>query len=104
MMKQHHSISKTVYYQVFAALMVLLAATVGVRFIDLGGFLNVVAALVIAIAKTLLIILYFMHVRINSRLTQIFVGASFFWLLILIAFTMSDYLARDWPPASGPLP
>jgi cytochrome c oxidase subunit 4 len=35
-----------------------------------------------------------MHVRYSSKLTMITVCAGFFWLLILISLSMSDYLTR----------
>jgi cytochrome c oxidase subunit 4 len=37
-----------------------------------------------------------MHVRYSSKLTWVFVGAGFFWLAILVAFTLSDYATRGW--------
>jgi cytochrome c oxidase subunit 4 len=82
---------------VFAALMVLLGATVAIAYIHLGK-LNIVAAVTIAFIKATLIILYFMHVRYSSRLLWIFVGAGFFWLGILFALSFSDYLTRGWLP------
>jgi cytochrome c oxidase subunit 4 len=87
-----------VYYQVFSALLVLTFLTVGIAYINLG-LLNNVAALTIAVSKALLVILYFMHVRYSSRLTWLFIGAGFFWLLLLISFTLSDVFTRDWLPA-----
>jgi len=95
-----------VYLRAFAALLVLTAATVAVAAFDLGGgrlhILNAVMAISIALAKATLVILYFMHVRYSSRLTWVFVGTGVFWLLILIALTMSDMLTRHWLPASPP--
>ena len=35
-----------------------------------------------------------MHVKYSSRLTKLFVGTAFFFLLILLALTMTDYLSR----------
>lgn len=60
---------------------------------DLGP-LNTVAALTIAVTKALLVVLFFMHVRYSSRLTQIVVGTGLFWLVIMIALVMGDYLTR----------
>ncbi|HET9792024.1 MAG TPA: cytochrome C oxidase subunit IV family protein [Candidatus Angelobacter sp.] len=45
--------------------------------------------------KATLVILYFMHVRYSDRLTMVTVGAGFFWLLILITLSLSDYLSRS---------
>lgn len=95
-----HVTSQRTYLGIFLALIVLTAATVLAAFVDLG-FLNAVVALGIAVAKGLLVILFFMHVRYSSRLTWIFVGAGFFWLGILFALGMSDYLSRGWLPYPG---
>ncbi len=91
---ENHTSTK-IYYQIFAALLILLALTVGVSYVDLGVF-NEVIALAIAAAKALLVILFFMHMRSSSRLTWLFAAAGFVWLAILIALTMSDYVSRGW--------
>jgi caa(3)-type oxidase subunit IV len=39
-----------------------------------------------------------MHVRWSSRLTQVIVVSSIFWLVIMLSFTLSDYWSRGgWP-------
>ncbi len=81
------------YQKVWGGLMVLLLATWGAAQFDLGP-LNVAAALIIALVKSLLVILYFMHVRYQPRFTWLFVAAGFFWLSMLFALTLSDYLTR----------
>ncbi len=88
-----HVTSVKVYLAVFAALMVLTAVTVGVAFIHLGAF-NDVVALAIAVVKATLVVLFFMHVYHSTKLTKVVVVAGFLWLAILIALTMSDYLTR----------
>ncbi len=95
-----HVLPKSIYYGIFAALLVLTAVTVLVAFLDLGP-LNVVVAITIAVIKATLVILYFMHVRYSSRLTWVFVAAGFFWFLILIAFLLGDILSRGWLPVRG---
>jgi cytochrome c oxidase subunit IV len=91
-----HVVSKNLYYVIFGSLMVLTILTVVVARIDLGGHLNDVVALTIAVAKALLVVLYFMHVRYSSRLTWVFVAAGFFWLAIMVVLTLSDYMTRGW--------
>ena len=93
-------VSLATYLIVFAALMILLIITVAVAFFVHAGDLNLIIALVIATIKAALVVLFFMHVKYASRLTKIFVCASFLWLVILFAFTFSDYLSRDWQPNS----
>ena len=40
--------------------------------------------------------LFFMHVRGSPRLVSVVVISGLFWLGILLALTMSDYLTRGW--------
>jgi cytochrome c oxidase subunit IV len=90
-----HVAPKSMYYAVFAALIVGTALTVAVAFVDLGP-LNNVLMLGIAMTKALLVILFFMHVRWSTRLTWVVVASGFFWLLILFGLTMMDFLTRGW--------
>jgi cytochrome c oxidase subunit IV len=92
-----HVVSTKFYVGIFLALMALTATTVGVAFADLGAF-NTVVALVIAVTKMLLVILFFMHVRYSSHLTKLVILAGFFWLMILLFLTLSDFRTRDWTP------
>jgi cytochrome c oxidase subunit 4 len=91
----HHVAPTSLYIRIFLALMVGTIITVAVAFVDLGALNNVVM-LAIACTKALLVVLYFMHVRWNSRLTWVIAGAGFFWLLIMFSMTMMDYLTRGW--------
>jgi cytochrome c oxidase subunit IV len=97
----HTIVPVKTYVLIFVALMVLLAATVGVYHINLGA-LNTFTALAIAFVKAGLVALYFMHARYSGRMTWIVAGAAFFWLAILITLTLADYLSRGWLPAPGP--
>lgn len=94
-MSTGHVISVKFYAQVFAALIALTLTTAGMAFLDLGAGWNTVAALVIAVGKALLVILYFMHLRYSDRLTWVFAGAGFFWLLILLGGTLDDLITRQ---------
>ena len=82
---------------VFAALMVLLALTVWFALFDLGAW-NVPLMLTIAIAKSVLIILYFMHVRYTGWLTWVVAGTGFLWLAHMMTWTLVDYFSRGWLP------
>jgi cytochrome c oxidase subunit IV len=97
-MNSDHVVSIKLYSAIFGALLVMTLATTGAAFIDLGGNLNTVVAMLIAACKGLLVILFFMHVRYSSRLTWVFVGAGFFWLMILLSLTLADVLSRRWLP------
>ncbi|MEI7769739.1 MAG: cytochrome C oxidase subunit IV family protein [Chloroflexales bacterium] len=96
------------YWVVFSSLMVLMVLTVAAwyvekHFVQLPEIVAVGIAMAIAIAKTALIIYFFMHVKVSSKLTQIFAVSAFVWLMILFVIVMGDYMARGWPPARGPL-
>jgi cytochrome c oxidase subunit 4 len=91
-----HIVPKQVYYTVYAILMLCTYLTVQIAFFDLG-VLNTVAALTIAVLKATLVALFFMHVRHSPRLTWVVVVSGVFWLGILLALTMGDYLTRAWP-------
>jgi cytochrome c oxidase subunit 4 len=83
------------YYIIYAVLMVCTYLTWQVAYFDLGS-LNTVAALGIAAFKAVLVALFFMHLRESPRLTSAVVVGGLFWLVILLALTMSDYLTRGW--------
>jgi cytochrome c oxidase subunit 4 len=95
-----HVLPKSTYYAVYAALMVLLAATVGFAYLDLGVF-NFLITMAIATAKAVLIALIFMHVLYSERLVWLFAGAGFFWLAILIGLALNDYFTRGWLDIPG---
>ncbi len=88
-----HIVPRKIYVIIWSSLMLLLLLTWSVAQLNLGKF-NIVVALSIAVAKMLLVILYFMHVRYSPGRTWIFVAAGFIWLLIMIDLTLGDYLTR----------
>ena len=55
---------------------------------------NNVAALGISTVKMLLVVLFFMHVRYEPKLTWIFAIAGLVWFLIMVDLTLSDYSTR----------
>jgi cytochrome c oxidase subunit IV len=90
-----HTLPRRTYYTIYAILMVCTYLTWQIAYFDLGSF-NTVAALGIAAFKAVLVILFFMHMRDSPRLTSAVVMSGLFWLGILLALTMSDYLTRGW--------
>jgi cytochrome c oxidase subunit IV len=88
-----HILPVKTYLIVYAALMVLLIATVGAAFIDIEPF-NFALTMVIAVAKAAMILLIFMHVRYSDRLIWVFSTAAFLWLAILIVLSLNDYFTR----------
>jgi cytochrome c oxidase subunit 4 len=82
---------------VFGTLLVLTVVSVGASFVNLGP-LNAGVALAIGGAKALLVALFFMELRHGPRLLAVFAAGGLLWLGILLALTLSDYLAREWVP------
>lgn len=95
-----HVVGVKTYILVFLALMILTGTTVGAAFVDLGA-LNPVIALTIAVVKGVLVVLFFMHVKYSSKMTKVVVISGFFFLLILLALTMTDYISRPWASTAG---
>ena len=89
-----HHLPKNLYFLIFGALMVLTALTVGIAYVNLGQ-LNIVVALAVAIVKASLVVMFFMHLKYESHLTKVVLGAGVFWLVILLGIIM-DYLTRSW--------
>src|SRR5271154_6379301 len=92
---EHHIVTPAQYGMVFASLLVGTALTVVAAYINLG-LLNPVIALGIACTKAVIVILFFMHVKYQSGLIKMTVGAGFFTFIVLITMTMSDYISRAW--------
>ena len=81
------------YVLVWMALMLLLGLTLGSAYIHMGWF-NVTVNLGVSVAKMLLVMTFFMHLRNASALVRIFSSIGFLWLLALLVLSLSDYLSR----------
>ena len=92
MSDQGHSIFP--YVLVLGALLALTGLTVGVAYVDFGHPWSDLIALLIALTKATLVILFFMHVKGSTSVIKITAASSVFWLLILFAFLMADILTR----------
>ena len=92
---EHHIVTPLQYCYVFGALLVGTLITVLAAYKDMGAW-NPVIALAIACTKAVIVILFFMHVKYQSRLIKLTVGAGFFTFIVLITMTMLDYVSRAW--------
>lgn len=94
MSEQSHSHpTPWLYLGILVVLVIGTCLTWSIAFVDLGIW-NPVVALTIAVVKAVLVILFFMHVYYSNKLTKLTVAAGFFWLLIMITMSLSDYLTR----------
>ena len=99
---EHMNIPK--YLGVFGILIVgtvltYFAATVDMDSIFPGA--NTLVALLIAFTKMTFVMLFFMHVYWSKRMIWLGAVASFFWMAIMFAYTMQDYLTRGSGVFSG---
>jgi cytochrome c oxidase subunit 4 len=92
-----HILDTKVYLKIFGLLIGLTAVTVIAAFINLGP-LNTPVALLIAIIKATFVLLFFMHLKFSSQLNKVIAVAGLLWLIVLIGFTLSDFLTRAWLP------
>jgi cytochrome c oxidase subunit IV len=92
---EHSHPTPGLYLVILTILVIGTCLTWAIAFVNLGPW-NPVVALTIACIKAVLVILFFMHVRYSNKLTKFTVVAGFFWLMILIALSLSDYITRDW--------
>ena len=94
---EHHIVAIPLYLMVFGILVVGTILTYFAATVDMDGIFpgaNTLVALLIAFTKMSFVVLFFMHVRWSSRLIWLTALAGFFWLAIMFAFTMQDYLTR----------
>ena len=98
----HHIIPVKTYVGVIVWLMVLLIATLGAAAVDLGA-LNLPIAMLIAVIKAAIVMVFFMHLKYSSKLVVLFGTIAFLFLAIMFVFTFNDYAARGWHPIGSPV-
>ena len=104
-----HVVPTKIYVRVLATLMLLLVVTVGAACLDLdhlfhAPYWNMTIAVLIAITKAILIMLFFMHVKYNSRIVLAFACSAFVWLGIMMTLSLTDYTTRDYPEPGPRVP
>jgi cytochrome c oxidase subunit 4 len=88
-----HIIPYRTFFLVLLALLIGVFISIGVTSISLGP-LTVLTALFIAMAKTGLVLTYFMHLKFDVRLFAILVTAVLLLIGVVIFVTFLDYLYR----------
>jgi cytochrome c oxidase subunit 4 len=81
-------------------LLLLAALTTGLALVDLHGW-NTVVAFTIAVVKAVLIVLFFMELRLGPGLVRVVALGGIVWLAILLGGTLDDVLTRGWLPVAG---
>jgi cytochrome c oxidase subunit IV len=96
---------RATFVLIYVICLVLLAATITTAQFQLGAW-NPILNMSISLAKTSLIVWFFMHLRRAATLIRLAAFAGFFWLLIMFGLSLGDYLTREPPPelAAGAQP
>lgn len=93
---KHHISSFKSHLIVYGTLIILTILTVLVSVAKLEwGALPVILALLIASAKSVVVLLFFMHVKFENKMIKLFILLSFVIFGILIFFTSFDYITRQ---------
>jgi cytochrome c oxidase subunit 4 len=86
-------ISTSTLFWVWIFLIGLAAINIAVAYLPIGTWTWAITY-PIAVVMTLLIMIFFMHLRDATMLVRIFAAAGFFWLMLLFAISLADYLTR----------
>ena len=90
---EHHIVPYKVYVIVWLALLALTVITVSISVVDMKH-VTVLAAMMIATFKAMLVLLYFMHIRYERLLYVAMILAALGSYAIFIGLTFTDYLYR----------
>ncbi len=90
-----HVISPPVQVLIFAALLAITLIITLTSFLPMG-ILNPIVTIGGAFVKASLVILFYMHVKSQSRLIKATVFSGFFILGVLVVMSGSDYISRAW--------
>jgi len=90
-----HIIPWKTYLWIWLTLMGLMALTAYLSTVDLGAW-NTPVALIIAVIKAVLVVLFFMHVKYSSKLTKLTICSGLFIFAGLVSMTLADYISRAW--------
>jgi cytochrome c oxidase subunit 4 len=88
-----HIVPYKTFLLVLAALLVFTFVSIAVTNYNLGP-LTVLTALLLATAKTVLVLTYFMHLKWDVRMFAVLVTAVLMLIGVVIAITFLDYLFR----------
>ncbi len=100
----HHILPMRVYAMTLIGLFVLMGATLLAAEVHIGpdgtSLYNNLVAMLIAITKATLVVLFFMHGKYSTNLTKIFIILGFAWVS-LMTLILADYGTRRFEPVPG---
>jgi cytochrome c oxidase subunit 4 len=109
---EHHGISHVAAIKVLVAtggtLLLLTLLTVAATKIDFGANINLAIAMVIAVTKASLVILFFMHLRYDRLFHTVVFVSAILAASLFVGFTLMDtgqyQQTNIWIPNAPPLP
>jgi cytochrome c oxidase subunit 4 len=94
-MSGHHIMPFATNLKVFIGLLCLTVLTVyTAKFVDLGGNWNLALAMFIASIKGSLVLLWFMHLKGDSKTNQVVIGSTVIFLALLFGISIADIFYR----------
>jgi len=91
---QHaHIVKYKTFVVVLIVLLVFTFSSVGVTQLDLGVY-SVTAALIFAVLKSILVLMFFMHLKFDKKIYAVMTAGIILLLTIVILVTFLDYLYR----------
>jgi cytochrome c oxidase subunit 4 len=94
----HPNLTPRTYFIIYLMLLLLTLTTVLIAERAHLGKWEVPVALGIAVTKTILVALFFMHLLQSNWLVWLICATGVLFLGIMLAITWSDYVTRDWLP------
>lgn len=91
--EKHHITPYKTYLGVLAILIVFTLLSVAITQIELSRW-STIAALLLAGIKSTFVLLIFMHLKFDQRIFKLMVGLIILLLVVVIGFTMLDFLFR----------
>jgi cytochrome c oxidase subunit 4 len=91
--EKHHITSYKTYLMVLAVLIVITLLSVAITQIELSRWASA-AALLLAGIKSTFVLMIFMHLKYDQRMFRVMVGLILALVIVVIIFTMLDFLFR----------
>jgi cytochrome c oxidase subunit 4 len=92
-MAERREPSLRVFILVWLVSLLLLAVTALAGPLNVGPY-RVILGLGVAVAMTLLQMLFYMRLWYRHGLIRLFAASGFYWLVLMFGLTLSDYLTR----------
>ncbi len=91
--EKHHIVPYRLYVIVLIALITITFMSIGITKIGIQSF-TVAGALIFAVAKSYLVLTYFMHLKFDKPYIKLMVLFVFTIFVVVIVVTFLDYLYR----------